>query len=218
MRRVPQKLKAGTEDMDRRKRYKVIRFREGRCANCAATRGLSLFARLCTPCGESRKKAQRKKRGGHAWKPGKPGRPPLSHIKKRSTNAEEKAGQIEKAQARRRHWTCFTHNLVSTSLFVAVVVRADGYASKREDGDWACFTHTDRDGAIRRALAAVHKWESKPSGTKYLVWVGTLTQSVTEMFELKSLDVPRVPMNGIAEQAGQAFLAHGPGSRALQPW
>jgi hypothetical protein len=82
--------------MDRRTRYKVIRYREGRCANCAAKRGKSAYKRLCTECGETRVKTQRRKRGGKAWKPGKPGRPPLSHIEKRSKN--EESTQIEKAQ------------------------------------------------------------------------------------------------------------------------
>lgn len=71
-------MKAGTEEMSRQKRYKVIRFREGCCVNCGKPRGESLYKRVCADCGDERKKLRRWKLGSKPWTAGSPGRPPLS--------------------------------------------------------------------------------------------------------------------------------------------
>jgi hypothetical protein len=78
MKRVTQEIAAGTEGMERRMRYKVIRYRLGNCVNCGAPRGDSPFLRTCTDCGEEKKRKRRKKLGSRPWKLGEPGRPPLS--------------------------------------------------------------------------------------------------------------------------------------------
>lgn len=78
VKRVSAEIAAGTEKMTRQKRYKVIRFRLGNCINCGDPRENSVFSKLCTTCGEARKKKRRRKLGSKAWKPGSPGRPPLS--------------------------------------------------------------------------------------------------------------------------------------------
>lgn len=80
MKRVSAEIKAGTEDMSRQKRYKVIRFRLGLCVNCGDERGGSVFKRFCKKCGENKKKKRRKKLGSKPWKAGSPGRPPLQVV------------------------------------------------------------------------------------------------------------------------------------------
>jgi len=80
--RVTAEIKAGTEGLSRQTRYKVIRFRMGRCINCDQPRdpsptSPSPYKRLCVTCGTSKKKKKRKERGSKPWKPGSPGRPPL---------------------------------------------------------------------------------------------------------------------------------------------
>jgi len=88
MRRVPKAIAAGTESMNRQQRYKVIRFRLGQCINCGADREDSKFKRICKACGDARKKSRRTKLGFKAWKPGSPGRPPLSALKAQSETKE----------------------------------------------------------------------------------------------------------------------------------
>jgi hypothetical protein len=80
MKHVDPKIEAGTESMERRKKYKVVRFRLGLCVNCGDERGDSLFKRLCTKCAENKKKKRRKKLGSKAWKEGSPGRPPYTAL------------------------------------------------------------------------------------------------------------------------------------------
>ena len=77
MKRITQEILAGTEEMERRKRWKVIRFRMGLCANCGEARGDSPYTRICLNCGEEKKRKRRKKLGSRPWKPGCPGRPPV---------------------------------------------------------------------------------------------------------------------------------------------
>ena len=72
-------VKAGTEDLDRRLRYKVIRYRENKCVNCGQSRAESPFKKFCVACGESRKLRRRKKLNSKPWKAGSPGRPPLQN-------------------------------------------------------------------------------------------------------------------------------------------
>ena len=78
MTRLRKAITAGTEDLSRQMRYKVIRFRLGQCINCGNERGDSPYKRLCKQCGFVRRKARRQKMGSRAWKAGSPGRPPLS--------------------------------------------------------------------------------------------------------------------------------------------
>jgi ribosomal protein L37E len=80
MKRVTPEIAAGTESMERRKKYKVIRFRLGLCVNCGDERGDSLFKRICAKCGENKKKKRRKKLGSRPWKEGSPGRPPYAAL------------------------------------------------------------------------------------------------------------------------------------------
>lgn len=75
--RATAEMKAGTETMTRQKRWKVVRYRMGKCVNCGQNRKPSPYKRLCSGCGEARKKKRRKARGNREWKPGSPGRPPL---------------------------------------------------------------------------------------------------------------------------------------------
>jgi len=89
MRRVPQAILAGTDQMSRQQRYKVVRYRLGECINCSSPRGESPFKRLCMSCGEERKKLRRKKLGSKAWRPGSPGRPPLKSLKSQLENGEQ---------------------------------------------------------------------------------------------------------------------------------
>lgn len=74
----------GLEGLSRQARYKVIRFKRGDCVNCGDPRGESPYLRVCVACGEGDKKSKRKKHGRKAWKPGSPGRPPLSSRKQPS--------------------------------------------------------------------------------------------------------------------------------------
>jgi hypothetical protein len=69
--------KIGTEELDRRLRFKVVQFRLGNCINCASPRADSKYLRHCKDCGDTFKKRRRKKRGQGAWKKGSRGRPPL---------------------------------------------------------------------------------------------------------------------------------------------
>ena len=80
--RVSAELKAGTEQLSRQLRWKIIKFRSFSCINCGQSRGDSPYKRMCTVCGETRKKARRRKLGSKAWKPGRPGRPPLKVAQK----------------------------------------------------------------------------------------------------------------------------------------
>lgn len=106
--------------------------------------------------------------------------------------------------------------LASVSLFVAVVVRADGSPSKRTEGDWASFIGADRNLVVSRALAAVRKWENGSFG-QYEVQVGELTQRAVSnvAFELKPLKqspfvtpygVPRLSIFGGCRGTGRNWF------------
>ena len=69
--------KVGTEKLDRRERYKVIRFRMGLCITCGDPRGDSPHLRVCASCGSRKARSKRKKLGFSKWKEGGPGRIPL---------------------------------------------------------------------------------------------------------------------------------------------
>lgn len=106
----------------------------------------------------------------------------------------------------------------SVSLFVAVVVRADGSPSKRTDGDWASFVGTSRDFVVLRALAAVRKWENGAFG-KYEVQVGELTQRALSnvAFELKPLTASALPTRNIPAYDGPRLQLFG-GRRSGKDW
>jgi hypothetical protein len=70
-------LRAGTKSLDRRTRWKVLRFRSGACICCGLPRAESVYLRHCKACGEGLKKRRRAKTGRKAWVKGAPGRPPL---------------------------------------------------------------------------------------------------------------------------------------------
>lgn len=70
-------VRAGTADLTRQQRYKVMQYRRGECINCGKPRGTSPFKRVCLTCGNERRAKLRKKRGSRAWKRGGPGCPPL---------------------------------------------------------------------------------------------------------------------------------------------
>ena len=78
MKRVSAEIKAGTEQMARQLRYKVLNFRLGCCINCGGSREGSLYKKLCGRCGTQKKLRRRRKLGSKAWKPGMPGRPPFA--------------------------------------------------------------------------------------------------------------------------------------------
>lgn len=63
--------------LSRPMRYRIRRFREGKCINCGAVRG-EKYKRYCDQCGEKRRRADKKRRKAkfHTWKPGGRGRPP----------------------------------------------------------------------------------------------------------------------------------------------
>ena len=89
MARMSKAITAGTEDLTRQMRYKVIRYRLGQCINCGEARGDSPYKRLCQPCGKNSRKARRQKAGSKAWKAGSPGRPPLSAKKSQNETRED---------------------------------------------------------------------------------------------------------------------------------
>lgn len=94
--RVPAKIKAGTENMSRSKRYKVIQFRLGNCINCGSPRKGSSYLRHCETCGDGRKKKRRKKLGSRPWKIGKPGRPPLKAARKQEEVCSENLTKFQR--------------------------------------------------------------------------------------------------------------------------
>lgn len=82
--RVKAEFKAGTENMTRAKRYRVIRFRMGLCVNCGKPRNPSPdspspYLRVCVTCGKKKTKKRTKNRGGRPWREGSPGRPPKAY-------------------------------------------------------------------------------------------------------------------------------------------
>jgi hypothetical protein len=61
--------------------------------------------------------------------------------------------------------------------YVAIVMRQDDPISNRSDGSWACFVDTDRDEAIKKAIEATKRYESRGNGP-YDILVGSLTDKV----------------------------------------
>jgi hypothetical protein len=75
-------------------------------------------------------------------------------------------------------------------IFVAVVVKPEGEASLRPDGDWAAFVGNNLKEVTVRAVKASGKW-SDANGTIYSVLVGALTSQVVDVktsFGLEDLD------------------------------
>jgi hypothetical protein len=71
-------IAAGTEEMTRQKRWKIIRFRRGECITCGKPRKDSTYSKRCAVCGENTKKKRRKLLNSEPWQPGRRGRPPLA--------------------------------------------------------------------------------------------------------------------------------------------
>jgi uncharacterized 2Fe-2S/4Fe-4S cluster protein (DUF4445 family) len=61
--------------------------------------------------------------------------------------------------------------------YVAIVMRQDDPSSNRADGSWACFVDTDKDEAIKKAIEATKRYESRGNGP-YDILVGSLTDKV----------------------------------------
>src|SRR5271170_5452061 len=64
-------------------------------------------------------------------------------------------------------------------IYVAVVHKA-WQTSGRPDGDWGSFLNKNKGEAITAAQTAKKRWEARGFGP-YNIWVGTVTEVVTEV-------------------------------------
>lgn len=76
------------------------------------------------------------------------------------------------------------------SLFVAVVAGASlPIDSNRANGDWSCFLDTTQDGAIRKALTAVSKWNTEGHrNSPYRVLIAELDKEAVVPVKYKLVD------------------------------
>ena len=65
-----------------------------------------------------------------------------------------------------------------SALYVAVVTRADGSASKNLHKTWSSFIGSHRDKLIEKALKSMFEWERDGAGP-YMLLVGKLDSRVT---------------------------------------
>lgn len=66
--------------------------------------------------------------------------------------------------------------------YVAVIIRADGKQSERDDLTFFCIVHKNKDLAIKRAIKLAQQWSFEEE--KYVVKIGQLTHKVDIKFDL----------------------------------